>query len=257
MKRFLSITLLFLCCFLLPAGADIAYEPPQTVFYKNHRKDCSTLERWYYANGENGYISLLDAPKTGGITAYYENGEQLFIACTYTYEGTEWGYVTERKGAAVETPGWAPMASFRLVYDYIAFQEEFGAAFTPYTGDLQLPEGETTAYYWSYPGSDQKGTFVPGEGLTFTSSYLDPQGLTWAFIPYYRGLRNVWVCIDKPCDAAPAQNTGVSSEPDIIPPSIPPTSTASGIPWLAVFLVAGVVLGSAVLLFLCFWQKKP
>ncbi|MBQ8893764.1 MAG: hypothetical protein IJ043_05070 [Clostridia bacterium] len=263
-----KLFILVLCLLLaVPAYADVAYEPPITDFYEKNRALCTNVERLYYTNGQEGYITLQKAPD-GLKTRYITNGEKVEVFCTYE----DWGMVTFLNGTELDTPGWVPMSELYLIYDGISFEEEYSHRFGSYSGTLTLPEGEEGFYVYEYPGAPDPYEYTFKEedpDYGFQESFTDSEGRLWAFIRYYRGLRDKWVCIDDPCSIiqpfggdpnlalieaeTPSQR---EESPVIVPAEEPPAVVFNPMPVVAVALVAAAITAAIVLLAVCYRKKK-
>lgn len=282
MKKLFAIIL----CILLgiPAYADIAYEPPTTTFYEEHRMDCSKVERQFYTNGEKGYITLRETPG-GLIQRYITNAKCVEVFCTYSSNGTVWAMISHLDSAELSTPGWVEYGELYLIYDEQSFREEHADELGSYDGTLVLPEGAEGFYIYNYPGAGDPWLydwFEEGDDLGLGSSYTDPQGRLWGRIGYYRGIRNQWVCISDPCtqiepfggdpklelfqttedpeilpdEALTLDEPIASADPVVIPAEEPPAVVFNPLPWLAAGLVLLAVAAAVILLAVCYKKKK-
>ena len=293
--RFLAIVLLILL--LVPvAHADVLWTPDNSFFYR-HEKDCTYLNRSYYANGAEGYVTLWDAPNSRTHTAQYENGTALHVYWLYE----DWGCISVWNGGE-SVDGWVPMADLVLIYDNISFQEEYRDQITIYNGEFANFSGEIDHInFYSYPGAPELNhsldlTKAPealehfmgigGEKSYISSIFVDENGLTWGYIAYWRGTRNVWFCLDEPdgedfpvrevtkVELIPAPEKAEDAEPPVSPiidpaasviqrgdtesltPPAEPVPPAAALSFAPYLLVGGVVIVTAVLLFLLARQRK-
>ena len=268
----------------LAAWADVLIEP-NSDFYTRHRDECAYMNRDFYANGQDGFVSVKKEPGSQDEVTTVVNGETLFIMFTYNLGGEVWG-VADFNAPAVSynqrLSGWVPMDQLVLVYDYLSFDEEHQAEFYPYTGGYEALYEGGEIVFWTWPGSGEAAwTFKPDNiennqnFLTADHAYKDSDGREWGFFPYVYGHRNSWVCLSDPfnsslpaSDPAPRPELRPPKEPDAVNTSTdapvtrpadgenPETSDAGGPPTLLiVILVSALVVGTA-LLILALWNPK-
>jgi hypothetical protein len=89
-----------------------------------------------------------------------------------------------------------------LKYDYLSFAEEHKNEFYPYTGSYEELKKAEEIFLWEWPDSDYKlgsmdSSFF-NEGYEFEYAYTGLMGNEWGFIEYWRGVKNAWICINKP-----------------------------------------------------------
>lgn len=253
MKKRLS--LLLALAMLLPlvrtARADLLWEPSNR-FYQEHV--CSYLGRAFYANGPDGFVTLLDAPDGGTVEAQYANGAQLWVYWTYG----DWGCVTVWEDRD-HVDGWVPMDQLRLIYDYLSFAEEYAGEIQDYGGQFADFDGQISQVtFFAYPGAPQSQTtllaeHIPdlverltgsgGEPSYISQIFVDEEGLTWGFVSYLYGRLNAWFCLDDP-DGADFPVRAVE-EPELIPAQDPVLPARAYLPFL---LVGGVMAVTAALL---------
>lgn len=266
MKRIMTcaLTVMMLLSLAAPAFADIMWEPDDNAFFEKHRRDCAYENRSYYANGRDGFITLLDAPDGSMVRAQYENSEVLWVG--YTYK--DWALISRWEDDA-SFSGWVPAADLSLVYDYICFAEEYADQITDYNGEFADYDGVAEVFnFYAYPGaaeidysfkiSDNWGGDIVGNltGTHGTSSYIrsifvDEDGRTWGFIQYMYGYRNGWFCLDEPDGSNfPVREVSVAELTPAREPSLPASS------YLPYGLVAAVVAVTAGLLVFFYGKRK-
>lgn len=269
MKRFFSclLTLLMLLALSAPAYADIMWEPGGDRFYESHREQCEYNTRSYYANGQDGFVTLWDAPNGSMVKAQYENGEILWVG--YTYQG-KWALVSQWEDGK-ESSGWVPLADLYLVYDHISFEEEYGGQFRDYHGEFADFDREPGSYIqlWEYPGAwHEKETLAltqefldalrgTEEQPSYISKvYTDENGNTWGYVAYMYGMRNFWICLDNPdcimSSCVPLVGSLIESG-ELIAPKEPTLPTASYTPYV---LVAAVAAATGGLLFAFYGKRR-
>lgn len=216
-----AIAALMILCLALPAlYADVIFEP-QNDFYFEHHQDMRYVNKDYLAPGPvDGY----ESPEDDDVTLTVDEGTQLYISFVYTDEnGEEWGVYEDWSANAT---AWYRLSDLVPVYDYRDFANEHKHEFSPYTDELKdLPLEGGDMPLWSYPGSeDLSGYVYLDEYFTAAdyadSVYVDPDGRTWVFIPYYHGGHG-WVNADDPLNPdpvifdlnAPAETPALTPEP--------------------------------------------
>lgn len=256
MKRILTcaLALLLLLTLAAPAFADVMWEPDDNAFFEKHRRDCTYEDRSYYANGKDGFVTLLDAPGGSIVRAQYGNGEILWVG----YTCKDWALVSRWEDDG-SFSGWAPMADLSLVYDYICFAEEYADQIRDYNGEFaDYDGGAEVINFYEYPGaaeidqafqiSDDWGGDIVGNltGANGNSSYIrsifvDEVGLTWGFVNYMYGYRNGWFCLDEP----DRENFPVREIPasELTPAQEPSLPAASYLPYILVAAVVAITAG--------------
>ncbi len=243
MKRKLPVLLMLILMAALlvtPAFADVIWEPDNS-FYSRNRDDCTYHDRAYLTNGEKGYVTVETAPGSLVEVLNIANGTRFFVQFIWTdKDGSQWG--VGYPAGDREHQGWVPMEQMALIYDYVSFQEDHGAEFTEYDGSV-APMEQACLYAWPggvYSYTMEFETDYMTSNDAFQTIYTDGNGLRWAFIGYYMGHRDGWVCIDDPMNEnlgvdgylTVAQVRGESQtlvEPSQ-PPEAEPTSEPSTLP---------------------------
>ena len=257
-KRFpLLLALALLLPLTVPARADLLWEP-RNRFYQEH--PCSYLDRAFYANSPDGFVTLLDAPEGGTVEAQYANGARLRVYWIYQ----DWGCVTVwEDGGHVD--GWVPMDQLRLIYDYLSFAEEYAGEIQDYGGQFADFDGQADQVaFFAYPGAPQPQETrrleqIPdlvdrlagsgGEPSCISRIFVDEEGRTWGFVPYLYGRLNAWFCLDEP-DGEDFPVRAVE-EPELIPARDPVLPARAYLP----FLLVGAVIAVTAALLLRFYRR--
>ncbi len=263
MKKMLLVIICF--ALALPVYADVIIEPDDS-FYSKHRGEMVEERRDYYVNGENGWLAVAEKPGSKQTVWTVQNGEFLHIMYVYADGWDLWGIV-ERRTADGENweSGWVPMEKLSLKYDHISFRDEYGDLFTSYTGDYATVKAADKLVLWTWPGSGEIAAEwnVPANMewnnniLDVQDVYTDTDGREWGNLIYWSGIRGTWLCLDDPSNTAiPAFHPAPAVR---LNPAATPDENAQtgdgGFPWLAVGLVAGVML-LTVILIRVFWKPK-
>jgi len=272
MKRLLTcvLTVVLLLVLAVPASADMLWTPINDAFFEKHYEECTVVGRGYRANGAEGFVTVWNAPDSSAVIGQFENGTLLTVAWLWE----DWGCVNvqvkdERSEGYEWLDGWVPMAELSLIYDHIAFAEEYADQIKPYNGEFaDFNDEKATVNFYAYPGSEsivrsnfmfEYDTMELLVGTKDSPSYIqsvfvDEQGLTWGFIGYMRGRMNAWFCLDDPGivagEGVPVRDTDA---PELIPAQ-PPQMPAKG--YIPYVLVGGVVLVTGTILTVFFRKKK-
>lgn len=264
MKRIwtLLLTVALLAGLAAPARADVLWSPRDNRFYEQHHSELETVIRYFLANGEEGFVTLWDAPNGSRVTAQYENGERLLVYYTYG----DWALVTVQgmaeSGEWTETDGWTPLSDLSLIYDCTSFREEYAAGIRSYRDEISRFDGSVeTVNFYEYPGAaevkDQMNTSDLQELLSkdaarlIDSVFTDEEGHTWGYVPRYMFVRESWFCLDDPDGTGfPVRET---PEAEFTPPQAPVRPAVSYAPYV---LVAGAAAATAGLLYWFYGRKR-
>ena len=196
---------LFLTTFQFVVLADLIFEPPDD-FYHKHYRDCSNLNRNFYANGESGVVSVKTEPGSNKEVTVIENGVILNISFTYDLRGVQWGVIALYSSGSWVT-GWIPMDDLVLAYDYISFEEDHRDEFYRYSGDYELLFEIDEIVFWNWPGSgeivlvrgsEHRDAELERNWLCAAFAYKDGEGREWGLISYFYAMKNTWICLDDP-----------------------------------------------------------
>ena len=264
MKRIWTflLTITLLTALAVPARADVLWSPMDNPFYEQHHSELDTVIRYFLANGEEGFVTLWDAPNGSRVTAQYENGERLLVYYTYG----DWALITVRgrtdSGEWTETNGWTRLSDLSLIYDCTSFREEYASEIHSYRDERSLFDGSAeTVNFYEYPGAAEvKDQMEPakfqeilteGAAQVIDSVFTDEEGHTWGYIPRYMFVRESWLCLDDPGGTDfPVREV---PEVEFTPPQTPVRPAAAYAPYI---LVAGVVVVTAGLLFWFYGRKR-
>ena len=209
-NRFFVI--LVLCTFFMPTlgtYADVLVEPDND-FYARHGAQTVYLGRSFVANGEDGHVAIKYEPGSRDDIASLENGEVVYMQYSCLYDGEFWGFTFEYSG-------WIKLDQMLVLYDYVAFAEDYNDEFYPYNGDYKEIKESGAVIAWPWPGADTLLWTVENVATTnfyATYAYKDIQGREWGFVTYLYGNQNIWVCLSEPLNRnLPAFNP--KPEPDV------------------------------------------
>lgn len=246
------LLLLFLtCALLLPARADVLWEPIGNRFYDAHYEECEVVDRTYYVP-EGSSLNLYQSPENGTVLKKLTALDRIYVNQSLEWNGELWA-VGYPKGD-YETEGWFRLGRLQLEYDHQCFCEDYSDTFTDYAGQLDGYQIQNQIYSWTYPGSGISDRSLEEINLDYSeltcqSVYTDPEGGQWGYVGYYMG-RFGWVYLDDPENPEPpafpqqAESTVTEAGPE---------ATPSASPLALVFvLVALVAAVTAVLL----WRMK-
>jgi len=248
---------------VVSARADLIF-PPSDSFYDNNARDCVYVNRDYYSNGKEGYVTFLSEPG-GREVEKRKNGEIFWIQFTYDKNGETWGVAEfDSDITPGQVTGWVPLKQMEAVYDYISFEEDHKNEISQYTDDYQLPTGTSEIILWKWPGSGEiavKMPFLDSPWQTAVNSYIDSAGREWLQMQYYAGYRNTWLCLDDPDNPDipafnPAPSPVLYAPVDTLPVDVQQPESGSSPLVLAVILVIVVVAAAVALILILYRRKK-
>lgn len=255
-RKYVSLALVMAALLALcaTARADVLWSPRNDRFFEQHYDDFDYIGRQYYANGDQGFITLWDAPNGTRVIHQFRNGYTLWLY--YQYEDWVCAVVWGDEG---EISGWAPLADFALKYDYLSFAEEYAAEIRPYDGEFDDYAGSPAEIvFYEYPGAPEPGDTWEAEEILdeltgregtscIQSIFVDEEGLTWGYVSYLYGLRNLWFCLDQPDGRDfPVREVDVPKLTAAREPTLPARGYVPYV--LSGVLVAAAVAAAAVLL---------
>lgn len=249
----LPLCLLILAALVVPACADVIWEPYGDTFYEENRADCVYVNAVYEALTD---VTIRQSPGASAKSGAIPAGEEVYVGYTWaSAAGKDWGYV-ERDGAS----GWADLGNMARLYDEACFQREHGGQFTALNEPQALETDAAVVYLWSFPGSgrirDELDRSIPWLADTppsYDTLWTDGEGRTWARITYYYGMGGWIYLADPSASDLPATAPRYAGGTDEAPA---PTGESGDFPVLPVTLAAAVVLVTAVLLVVLGRKKK-
>ncbi len=225
MKRTLSIFLALLLALTLTAPAalaDVVWEPVSDSFYDSHRDDFSYFGRSLYLNGQDGVTVLYKSPD-GDVIGSVPNGETVYAEHSWR----DWYLIFDPTAEEYSMDTcYIRISDAVPVYDSAAFLAEYGESITtvgtPRYPTLPEDAGQKVCLY-SYPGSGEVWTTMDPEGCPGCSLlFTDEDGLAWGFVNYWYGVRDVWMCLDDPCnDTLPYKGRDAAVLAQLIPAADP------------------------------------
>jgi hypothetical protein len=158
------------------------------------------------------------------------------------------------------------MNELLVLYDHVAFDDEYSASFYTYTGDYDEIKAAGSVILWQWPGSGialWTTDYLDTVNFSVSYAYMDEQGREWGFIGYLYGHRNIWVCLSDPLNSnipifnptpEPAEWVPDTLHTDILQHG---GEQGSEIPTLAVIvvLVTALVAGTAMLIKVLYAHK--
>ena len=261
LRKFFAL-LLILLVFVLPASADILWEPYDNDYYSEFvmvdRNYLEYMARTYVVP-EGMTANLYESPKADKVIKTLEAGTRIYIGPYGELFGETWaaGYVYHDFDE-----GWLRLDRLQLEYDHEAFSEQFGSQFVTTDDKLTREDVDGEIQSWTYPGSGISSRTIPADALggdyndgvmTFQYVWTDPDGGRWGYVGYYMG-RCGWVWLDDPTNPEPPVRTypAESTVTDTSPEEDP---GGSSIVWIAI-PVAVLVLGTAIAIVLLKKKSK-
>lgn len=178
---------------VMPVHADLIWEP-RDPFYAEYAHECEYENRTYIAKADK--VIVYESPVSDEEVDVWEKGKAAYISFVYEDEnGDIWGiYDNGDKSQS----GWVAMSDMVLKYDSQAFVEEYAEQIVEEEVSVN-GDAETMVGFWAYPGAKVKNDVKIGEeALTLYKTFTDEEGHKWAYIGYFMGMRNYWVCVDAP-----------------------------------------------------------
>jgi hypothetical protein len=247
------IALITVCLLLIPSFAvyaDVIIEPSND-FYERHRSQIIYLGRSFTANGADGFASVKKEPGSKNDIAALQNGEVTFLQYTCLYDGDYWGYTFQHSG-------WININELLVIYDYVAFEEDYFKEFYLFDGGYDEIAETRSAVVWPWPGAGAPmWTFedLDMENFRVRHAYTDGDGREWGFVAYMYGSRNIWVCLSDPLNRdipafnpAPAPMRWDSDTPHIEIEAYGNSASEDSILIVIIALIAALVVGTAVLI---------
>lgn len=256
LRRIFSLFLIVLV-FVLPASADILWEPYDNQYYNNSGYENFSYMDKTYVVPEGMTANLYKNPETGGLIKTLESGTRIYIGPYATINGETWG-----AGYAYgdfENEGWVRLDRLHQEYDHEAFYAEYGNQFVSTADKLTKADVSGDIYTWTFPGSGTADRIIPADVLggdyndgvmDFQFVYTDPDGGRWGYVGYYMG-RCGWVWLDDPSNAEPPvllypeqSSTVIDTSPEQDP------GNGMSLLWIALPVAAVVLLTAAALVLL-------
>lgn len=200
MKKLIAflLSLFLLLSISITAYADVIYIP-EDPFLEDHMDECQRINRSYRALTE---VTVYKSPESSDAEGTLKIGDAAGILYIYTgSDGNQWGYTENYE---TDVSGWVPMAYMDLIYDHISFDEDYGHTFRQEEGQLSQDFAKEVVRFWNYPGSESGYEFDMAAWSAdylpeYSQVYQDEAGRSWAYVGYYFGYRNFWICLDDPC----------------------------------------------------------
>jgi hypothetical protein len=241
------IIIIFFFLFAAPLAvhADVVIESGND-FYKANKDQLVFLGRSFSANGENGIVYVKKEPGPTRNIAKIQNGDIIYIEYSCLYEGNFWGFT-------LFPSGWVKMDQMLVLYDHVAFDEEYAGEFYPYKGSFDAIGKTKSAVLWQWPGSGAPlwtVTDINPDHFTVSRAWKDPDGREWGFVRDIRGNENVWICLDEPMNQdIPTFNPEPAPtvwEPDTVHKEINPSMNSTIV--LIIIFVAALAIGTIILI---------
>jgi hypothetical protein len=244
----LAITLLLT---LPPAAPADIIVGPKNDFYDSHYDECVFLGRAFYANGQNGFVSVKEEPGATEEIMAIKNGESILIQYAYNRNGQYWGATL--LWDPENSDGWIPLDDLMLIYDYISFDEQHQSEYYPYSGTQEIWLTEGDIVFWTWPGSGRVAWTLEAEYrnpktdesfLQAAYAYQDNEGREWGFFQYVYGNKNYWACLSDPANKdIPAFNP--PPQPQLWPAKDPQSKTS--LPQIIIAFLSMLVVGATLI----------
>lgn len=196
----LIITVLMLAAFAVPAFADVIIEPENNGFYQKHSDDCDHDDaKAYTARAEAG-VNMYDEPN--GKVVYVKDAGEIFYSQWYyiAEDGVEWRCHMFYNGSSFDSY-WFNINDVLRLYDYNDFEAEHKKEFYDAS---EIECDISKAVFYEYPCGPVKYSAAELHEFEpcFQQYFKDEASREWGYIGYSYGIRNVWVCLSDPENAA-------------------------------------------------------
>lgn len=210
MKKFFSLLAALLLCasLIVPAAADVLWEPFDNDYYMNDYDNCLVVAR-IYGVPEGMTVSLYESPEGGEQLATLEAGTRVYVGFSKTVDGQVWGVGYPLGDWKNE--GWFRLGRLQLEYDHEAFLEDPDIQISAEALVFDCKAFTDPIPTWTYPGSGILKTtlecdwnqvaFNDGK-LECSLVYIDPDGGKWGYIGYFMGPCG-WMYLDDPYSENP------------------------------------------------------
>jgi len=246
---------------LLPAQyalADLVFEPENDFLYR-YRNHIIYLDRYFLANSEQGSAAIKKEPGAKLDLALLQNGETVYILYSCLFDGEYWGFSESHNG-------WANLGQFLVLYDYVAFEEEYLQEFYFYRGNYDEIIEAGAAVIWPWPGAAAPlYTVIDLDTANFRvrHAYMDEGGREWGFMEHMYSGSNIWLCLSDPLNRdLPAFNPAPAPqawESETLHQDIKQLASSrqneSAALWIIIALVTALIAGTAILI-RAIWKPK-
>lgn len=202
-------------------------------FLKKHESECEEVRKSFLVNSPAGKLTVYSSPESAKKKTEYENGTILQGIWRYEDKGGEEWYALkspEAHGETIEISGWIRTAECFPIPDNNAFLQKYSEEFVSMDPAYEDALKEvSTVTFWSYPCSGviaaeevQVGDLAETGGINAYCGkfWKDPEGRVWGYINYFRGIRNVWLCLSAPSATdIEADDRVLSLAPEVIYPA--------------------------------------
>ncbi|MCL2162864.1 MAG: hypothetical protein FWH55_00425 [Oscillospiraceae bacterium] len=259
-KLIAALIFSFLLMPTLVAYADVIVEP-ENDFFNRYRNECVFLGRSFCAVDEDGTTPVKKAPNSAENVAYVASAEIIYVEYSCLYKGEFWGLTSRYPDNGwQELYGWVKLNEFYVLYDYVAFEEDYSKDFYAYNGDFDTIKETRAAIAWPWPGADSPLWTIEDIDITnfrVLHAYKDRQDREWGFVTYLYGSPNIWFCLSDPLNRdIPVFNPAPKAmkwEPETVHNDI----GKSGNTVLVIIIILVVLLVvSTVILIKVFWKPN-
>ena len=201
-KRIIIVQIAIVCLITAHLAHAEAVIEPDNDFYSRYRRECVFLGRVFCAVSRDETIYVMKAPNQNEFVTQMSYGDKIYIEYSCLYNGEYWGITSMYLDNSTQILcGWIKLNELRVMYDYIAFEEEFIDDFYVYVGDYSEIKAAGAAIAWQWPGADAPLWTIEGIDMTYFQvlhAFKDSQSREWGFIPYLYGSPNIWFCLSDP-----------------------------------------------------------
>ena len=255
----LLIVMLLCCSMVLPAAADILWEPYDNDYYMSKSYDTFTnVGRTYYVP-DGMTVNFYESPESGKLIKTVDAGTRIYVGYSREIGGEIWG--VGYPYGDWETEGWFRLGRLQLEYDHDSFCTAFSEQIEQVSGSIDATKLTAPVLSWTYPGSGVNDTTLDciweevryNDGkLEYHQLYTDPDGGQWGYVGYFMGHCG-WIYLDDLHTETPPifPQTPKSTVTDTAPTEEAP---APSFAWIYILVAVVIVTTAAVIV--VFKRKK-
>ncbi|MGM9998813.1 MAG: hypothetical protein ACI38Q_05415 [Candidatus Bruticola sp.] len=178
-----------------PALAELVPPPAEDFSRKN---TCTSVSRkGTIKENSSLYVSPLSPLLSARVG---KNRKKASITASYkAANGERWLKIVLDDGRK----GWTPQSNMIGAVDARTFALRHKRAIKNVGGTLTKFDTSRPIIFWTFPNSGEiyaQTDVDPKLGLSYDQICIDNKKRKWGHIPYYRSMRDVWVCLSLPHD---------------------------------------------------------
>ncbi|MGM9993098.1 MAG: hypothetical protein ACI376_09715 [Candidatus Bruticola sp.] len=178
---------------LKPAQAELVPPPAKDFSKKN---TCTSISRKGTIKENSSLYANPLSPLISARIGKYK--KKVTIKASYkAANGERWLKIVLDDGRQ----GWTPQSSLMGAVDSRTFTLRHRRAIKNIAGVLKKFDANRPVIFWTFPNSGEiyaQTNIDPQLGLNYDQICIDNKKRKWGHIPYYRSMRDIWVCLNLP-----------------------------------------------------------